>query len=97
VAEGIGLIVGINANQRIVSLYCFMSWVQLCQHVGHDVMDNLGISFWLMDCIVNQPFLCDMDAVVAIPVESIQRPAFVFHVNNPILELVQGMKDIYQV
>jgi hypothetical protein len=96
-AEGIGLIVGINANQRIVSLRCFMSWVQLCQHVGHDILDNLGISFWPMDHFVNPPFLCDTDAVIAIPVESIQGPAFVFHVSDPILDLVQGMKDTYQV
>ena len=94
-AESIGLIQSINTDHRVVTLRRFMSWVELLDYVGDDVFAN--ISVW-PDYVRSYPlYLCDTDVTMAIPVECIQGIAFVFYINDPILDAIQGMENTYQV
>jgi hypothetical protein len=86
--EGVGLIVRINAERGAITLRRFMSWVQLCQHVGHETVRSM--SFWPIDLHTSPPYLCDTDVIVTIPVASIQGLAFVFYVDDPVLPSVRG-------
>ncbi len=41
-AEGVGLIVSVNAERGAVTLRRFLSWVQLRQHIGHETVSNMS-------------------------------------------------------
>ncbi len=94
-AEGFGLIVEISADHLAITVRRFMSWLQLSQHVGQDIITNM--TFWPIDLRSHPAFLCDTDLTVVIQVAAIRGLAFVFYADDPVLPSVQGMRDMYQV
>ncbi len=61
-------------------------WWCFCQHFCLS---------WL--CSLLSIYLCDTDVTMVIPVECIQGITFVFYINDPILDAIQGMVNTYQV
>ncbi len=75
--EGVGLTVSINAEKGGITLHHFMTWVQLHQHVGHDVSLAHRSAY-------SPPFLYDTDVIITILVALIQGLVFVFYIDDPV-------------
>jgi hypothetical protein len=93
--DSVGLIVSISTDHGMVTLRRFMCWAELTNYVGNDAFAN--ISFW-PDFIRTSPsYLCATDVIATVPLERILGIVFVFYVNDPILDAIQGMGSMYQV
>jgi hypothetical protein len=93
--ESIGLITGINVEREVLTLRHFMSWAELLAYVGNGVLANM--SFWPDNTNITPKHLCDTDIAIVLPFEQIEGIAFVFHVTDPIVNMIQGMGYACQV
>ena len=91
----IGLITNLDMNQRTVTIRRFMTWNELNVTLGEEVLRD--ITLWPKLNNNQAPFICDTDMCCIIPVELIIGIAFVFHINDPTLQQMQGMRNTYQV
>lgn len=92
---GVGLIMSIDGSNGVAKLRRFLSWAELIIYIGEEMFN--GLSFWPDYNNVSPLHLCDTDISVVIPFEKVIGLAFVFHVTDPILDCIQGIKYTYQV
>lgn len=91
----VGLITKLDVISSVAEIRCFMSWADLVTHVGVELLQ--GISFWADYKRSTPTFLCDTDITKSLPFDDIVGIAFVFHVDDPVLDSIQGIRDTYQV
>jgi hypothetical protein len=93
--ERIGFIVSIDNNNTTVTIRRFFSLLQLKHHVGANRFRD--ISLWPFNMHSHPFYLSDTDVTVVIPIHLVQGIAFVFYINDPILDKVQGMANTFVV
>ncbi len=95
-SDSIGMIIKIYAEEERVQIRCFLTWVQLVQHIGPERIGN--VSFWRRRNAIHPPFyLCDSDIVVDITTSSIKGLAFVFHESDNVLRQLDGIANTFIV
>jgi hypothetical protein len=95
-ADKVGLVVGLNADNRVLRIRHFVSWTDIVAWVG---MNNIpeGVSFIPTDGEWPPFHLCDTDIFSVISASAVVGLAFVFFSEDQILENISGMVNTYCV